>query len=145
MPDYRLREFDLERDYEAALALWSNSGPGIAVSHSDTREALTLKLRRDPDLFLVAETGGELIGSVIGGWDGRRGIVYHLAVSKAYRRQGIARMLMEELEKRLKVRGCRRMWLMVHHDNVDVIAFYESLGWEKIPVQSMGKRLEVGS
>ena len=145
MPDYRLREFDLERDYEPILALWSNSGPGIGISPSDTREALALKLTRDPDLFLVAESDGQVIGTVVGGWDGRRGLVYHLAVDARYRRQRIGHALMSELERRLRMRGCRRVWLMVHHDNQAAIAFYESAGWEKIPVQPMGKRLEVGS
>lgn len=142
MPDYRLRDFDLDRDYEAALALWSSS-PGIGVGQSDTREGVARKLQRDPDLFLVAEAGGRLIGTVIGGWDGRRGIVYHLAVDADYWRQGIGRALMDELERRLRVRGCRRMWLMVHRDNSAAIQFYEAQGWETIPVQPMGKRLEV--
>ena len=142
MTDYTLREFNLERDYDAVLVLWSTVGPGVHVGPSDSRDAIARKLERDPDLFLVAESDGRLVGSVIGGWDGRRGIVYHLAVDVEYRRQGVGLALMSELELRLRVRGCRRAWLLVHPDNESAIAFYESLGWEKMPIQAMGKRIE---
>ncbi|MBK5108784.1 MAG: GNAT family N-acetyltransferase [Anaerolineales bacterium] len=45
----------------------------------------------DPDLFLVVEHRGKIIGTVMGGYDGRRGFVYQLAVQEDYRRQGIGK------------------------------------------------------
>ena len=51
------------------------------MGRSDTLAEITKKVQRDPDLFLVAEADGRLIGSVIGGFDGRRGMIYHLAVA----------------------------------------------------------------
>ena len=63
----RLREFELERDYPAVLALWQSAGPGFHVSPSDSPTELARKLQRDPDLFLVAESDDRLVGTVLGG------------------------------------------------------------------------------
>ena len=90
----RLREFTLA-DYDSVHALWQNAGPGIGIGRSDTRAEIAKKLQHDSDLFLVAENGGEIVGTVIGGYDGRRGLIYHLAVEHAHRGHGIAKLLMD--------------------------------------------------
>lgn len=135
-----LREFRLE-DYERVIDLWENAGPGIGIGRSDTREEIAKKLERDPDLFLIAELDGKVIGSVIGGFDGRRGIVYHLAVEAAYRGSGIGGMLMEELEQRRRAKGFLRAYLLVKQDALDVVEFYRKIGWDTFGVTIMGKSL----
>jgi ribosomal protein S18 acetylase RimI-like enzyme len=90
------------------------------------------KLQREADLFLVAEADGKLIGSVLGGFDGRRGMVYHLAVAEAFRKQGIGAALMDELEKKLKEKGCIRYYLLVTKDNQTAVRFYEERGWKQM-------------
>ncbi len=90
------------------------------------------KLQRDPDLFLVAEADGKIVGTVIGGFDGRRGLIYHLAVEAAYRKLGTGSMLMDEVERRLKAKGCVKCYLMVTADNENAIHFYEQRGWESM-------------
>ena len=79
--ELRIREFNYPEDYPAARLLWENAGPGIQLRRSDEPEEIRKKTERDPDLFLVAEADGKMVGTVIGGFDGRRGMVYHLAVS----------------------------------------------------------------
>ncbi|MGE5124033.1 MAG: hypothetical protein ACM3H7_05905, partial [Acidobacteriaceae bacterium] len=78
--DIILREFRFSTDYSQVIDLWRNAGSGIHLRRSDEREEILKKLQRDPDLFLVAESGGRTIGCVMGGFDGRRGLIYHLAV-----------------------------------------------------------------
>ena len=102
---------------------------GVRVGPSDTSSEIEKKLARDPDLFLVAEIDGNLIGTVIGGFDGRRGFVYHLAVAAAFRRHGIASRLMAEVEKRLRLKGCLRSYLLVRPENVEAQGYYEKKGW----------------
>ena len=138
----QLRQFEFERDYQAVLALWQTAGPGIHVSPSDSPVELARKLQRDPDLFLVAEAGGQLIGTVLGGFDGRRGIVYHLAVESGWRGQGIGSALMDEVEARLMARGCRKAYLLVAPENAEVTAFYARRGWEIMDVLPMGKEFK---
>jgi ribosomal protein S18 acetylase RimI-like enzyme len=87
----RLRQFAYPQDYAAVIALWQNAGPGIHVRRSDQPEEIDKKVQRDPDLFLLAEVDGRIVGTVMGGFDGRRGMVYHLAVDAEYRGRGLER------------------------------------------------------
>ncbi len=124
-----IREFAYPADYDAAIHLWSSVGSGVHVGPSDAPAELEKKLRRDPDLFLVAVDGDTLVATVIGGFDGRRGMVYHLAVAEAYRRVGIASRLMAEVEKRLRAKGCIKCYLLVRPENDGALEYYNAIGW----------------
>lgn len=109
---------------------------------SDTPEEIEKKTRHDPDLFLVAEIEGKIVGTVIGGFDGRRGLIYHLAVHPDARKKGIGTKLMEEVESRLKNKGCIRSYLLVTRENEYAMKFYEALGWSRMDtVEIFGKEL----
>lgn len=125
-----MRNFSFPVDYPKVYNLWKNAGNGIHLRLSDQTEEVKKKLERDPDLFILAEVDGKIVGTVMGGFDGRRGMMYHLAVDKAYRKRGIATSLVNELEKRLRAKGCVRYYLLVTKDNREAIEFYENLGWE---------------
>jgi len=137
-----LRPFDFARDYDAVIRLWKHAGSGVHLGPSDTPEEIQKKLTRDPDLFLVAEVDGAIVGAVVGGWDGRRGTVYHLAVAVSHRSHGIGAELMAEIESRLKAKGCRKYYLQVTPDNADVIHFYKKLGWQRSPNVFMSKNID---
>ena len=137
----RIRTFEFERDLDPVLDLWRTAGKGIQLSPSDAPQELRKKLSRDPDLFLVAEQGQALLGAVLGGFDGRRGIVYHLAVRPDERKRGIGRALMLELERRLKEKGCLKYYLLVTKDNREAIQFYEHLGAEVMDLYVIGRVL----
>ena len=144
MTNIQLREFNFPDDYPSTLELWKTAGRGIHVGPSDTLKEIQKKLQHDPDLFLVAEADGKAIGTVIGGFDGRRGLIYHLAVDARYRQQGIGRLLMTEIERRLKIKGCLKCYLMVAADNNNAIRFYEGRGWtrlEKVDIFTYSKEL----
>jgi ribosomal protein S18 acetylase RimI-like enzyme len=130
MAEVCIREFHFKDDYAAAIDLWNSSGNGIHVGPSDSPAELKKKLRRDPDLFLVAEAEGMLVGTVLGGFDGRRGLIYHLAVHGNYRSHGVGSRLMEEVEARLRSKGCIRCYLFVTPDNPEAMRYYEKRGWQ---------------
>ncbi len=142
MTSVSIRVFSFPDDYPAVYALWENAGTGIQLRRSDQIEEISKKLERDPDLFLVAEIEKQIVGSVLGGFDGRRGMVYHMAVRMEYRRQGIALRLMEELERRLQEKGCIRYYMLVTEDNQEAIQFYEAQGWERMELFAYGKDLD---
>jgi ribosomal protein S18 acetylase RimI-like enzyme len=102
---------------------------GVRVGRSDTPEEIQKKLARDPDLFLVAESDAQIIGSIIGGYDGRRGLIYHLAVAEAFRGRGIGSQLMDEIDARLRAKGCLKCYLLVTTDNEEAMRYYEARGW----------------
>ncbi len=134
-----IRVLEFERDVDRVLDLWRTVGGGIQLSPSDNRRELSKKLGRDPDLFLVAEEEGEIIGAVLGGWDGRRGIIYHLAVRPERRNQGIGSALMDELEGRLRSKGCLKYYLLVTTDNDVAIKFYQDMDCQIMDLYVMGK------
>jgi ribosomal protein S18 acetylase RimI-like enzyme len=128
----QIREFHFPEDYPAARFLWEHAGSGIHVGRTDQAAEIQKKLQRDPDLFLVAESDGSLIGTVIGGFDGRRGLIYHLAVDATFRQHGIGSLLMDEVERRLQAKGCLKCYLMVTVENKNAMHFYEAHGWERM-------------
>src|SRR5512145_1354560 len=93
-----IREFCFPADYEPVYMLWQSMEKGVSVGRSDTLVEIEKKVARDPDLFLVAESDGCIVGSVVGGFDGRRGMIYHLAVAASFREQGVGSRLMDEVE-----------------------------------------------
>jgi len=138
----KFREFHYPDDLLQVQTLWRSMEKGVSLGPSDTPEEIKKKLLRDPDLFLVAEDDGDIVGTVLGGFDGRRGLIYHLAVSKSFRGKGIGSRLMNEVESRLRAKGCIRCYLLVTTDNPEGMEFYKNLGWDHMDyVVNFGKNL----
>jgi ribosomal protein S18 acetylase RimI-like enzyme len=137
-----IRPYLHPHDYAAVRALWEGMEKGVHVGRSDSLAEIEKKASHDPDLFLVAEADNAIIGSVIGGYDGRRGLIYHLAVNADFRNQGIASRLMDEVEFRLRAKGCLKCYLLVLNDNDEAARYYEKRGWgEMKTVRLFGKEL----
>lgn len=138
MGDITIREYG-PGDQESVVLLWETCD--LVVPWNDPVKDIELKLQVDPDLFLVAENDGELLATVMGGYEGHRGWIYYLAVHRDYRRRGIGRRMIAEVERRLKQRGCPKINLMVRKSNSSVIDFYTSLGFKESNVLCLGKKL----
>ena len=141
-PAIKFREFRFPTDYEAVYQLWKSIEKGVHVGRSDTLDEIGKKFGRDPELFLVAESDGAIIGSVIGGFDGRRGLIYHLAVAASFRGMGIGSRLMDEVEARLRAKGCLKCYLLVTMDNPEAEGYYQRRGWQLMDtIHLLGKEL----
>ena len=123
----QIRKFRLS-DYEEVVNLWQKTG--LVFRPGDDLEGISLKLKRDRDLFLIAEKDHKIVGVVIGAWDGRRGWINHLAVSLNFRRLGVARSLLDEVEKRLANKGALKVNAQVYRRNKVSLAFFGALGYE---------------
>lgn len=134
----QIRGFFMD-DYEAVVALWQAAG--LYLSRSDSREGVQAKLQRDPDLFLVAEEGEIVVGAVMGCYDGRRGWVNHLAVRPSHQGAGVGTLLMAELERRLRAKGCEKLNLLIEQSNAGVQGFYQALGYRRDELIFMEKWL----
>ena len=109
---------------------------------NNPRRDIERKAEVDPDLFLVGIINGKVVATVMGGYEGHRGWINYLAVDPAHRRNGYAHLIMQEVEKRIRARGCPKINLQVRATNDGVIKFYQSLGYSDDNVIGLGKRLE---
>lgn len=141
-PEFAIRLFRYPEDYPAVRSLWESMEKGVHLGRSDSPDEIARKLERDPDLFLVAEADKMIVGTVMGGFDGRRGLIYHLAVAAGQRNRGLASRLMEEVEHRLRDKGCLKCYLLVLNDNDEAARFYEKRGWSGMDtIRLFGKEL----
>jgi ribosomal protein S18 acetylase RimI-like enzyme len=119
----------------AVLTLWQKSGV-TPPSVTDSIEGLTRLMSEPGGILLVAIIDGQIVGSVMGGWDGWRGNIYRLAVTPEYRRRGIARRLVAEIGSALFAKGATRLSALVEREHRWAIDFWESLrdlGYEYDP------------
>jgi GNAT superfamily N-acetyltransferase len=123
----KIRTGEVPRDAAAASDLWR--GSGVALGTLDEPFELERALTRDPDLFVVAASGARVVGAVLGGWDGRLGTVYGLAVTQGRRRQGIGSALLAEVHERLRLKGCRHAQAVLPADAGAAGHVFERLGW----------------
>lgn len=112
-------------DLEAVLDLWRTSG--AKPSPTDDIAGLRTLVAHDAQALLVAEDGGEIVGSLIVGFDGWRANLYRLAVRPSHRRRGLARALVLTAVDLLRARGGRRVSAFVVSDDADAVAFWTSL------------------
>ena len=127
-------------DEDAVVALWARCG--LTRPWNDPRRDIQRKLAVRPDLFLVGELDGAVVGTVMAGYDGHRGWINYLGVDPACRRRGLGRALMAEAERLLRQAGCPKINLQVRTSNAEAIEFYRRIGFAIDDVVSLGKRLE---
>jgi len=125
-----IRDFRID-DYDAAYALWQAS-EGIGLSAADSRENIERFLEQNPGLSFTAEaSGGSLVGAVLASCDGRRGFLYHCAVARTHRGEGIGKALVARSLKGLAGLGMRKCHIFVAADNVEGKHFWRKIGWEE--------------
>ena len=129
-----------EADEARVIELWMFGG--LIKPWNDPKKDIARKLKVQPELFLVAELQGVVVGTVMAGYEGHRGWVNYLAVDIGQRRRGIGTALMRDAERRLRLVGCPKINLQIRRENTDVQAFYATLGFTEDAAVSMGKRLE---
>jgi ribosomal protein S18 acetylase RimI-like enzyme len=133
------RPFD-KSDQQAVIGLWKDCG--LVVPWNDPVKDIERKLKVDPDLFLVGELNGEIVASVMGGYEGHRGWINYLAVSPRHQRKGYGRLIMKAVELAIAQKGCPKINLQIRAANTDIASFYQSIGYDIDNVIGLGKRLE---
>ena len=117
-----IRSFE-PQDFPAAKALWQST-EGIGLSEADEREPIERFLLRNPGLSFVAYEQGELVGTILCGHDGRRGLIHHLVVSAGHRRQSLGRKLLRHAIAGLRAQGIDKCHLLVFTANTEGLAFW---------------------
>jgi ribosomal protein S18 acetylase RimI-like enzyme len=117
-------------DVDSVLAVWAEARSRAAQTPDDPAVVQQL-LDRDPGALLVAEMNEKVVGVLIAGWDGWRGNVYRLAVLPPYRRQGIARQLVEAGHERLRAQGAHRVTALVGGEEGAAHRLWRAVGYQR--------------
>ena len=126
---YKIEKMNI-KNYEEIRTLWENT-EGVGLSRSDdSKEAIKKFITKNPDTCFVAKNENEIIGTIMAGNDGRRGHIYHLMVKPEYRKQGIARKLLEKAEDGLRKEGITKAFLVVFRENHLGNSFWEEVGYK---------------
>jgi ribosomal protein S18 acetylase RimI-like enzyme len=114
-------------DVTGVLELWrqADATPSVTDTAADLRRAVAGTAAH----VLVAEVGGRVIGSIIGTFDGWRGNIYRLAVHPEFRRRGVARALVAEVETKLAGQGAVRITALVEKEHPRAMNFWEAVGY----------------
>ncbi len=122
-----IRSFIIQ-DTLQARQLWE-SLPGMGLSSADQPPELANFLERNPHTCFVGVENGQVIGTVLGGSDGRRGYLYHLAVSADHQRHGLGSTLVKTCLAALQAQGVQKCHIFVITDNQDGLEFWKSQAW----------------
>lgn len=125
MIEYRAMTID---DYEVAYDLWLQCGNGLN-DKDDSREGIEKYLKRNPNTSFVAVLNEKVVGVILCGHDGRRGIIQHACVSSGCRRLGIGRKLVNLALEALKEEGINKVLLVAFKKNEIGNRFWESQGF----------------
>jgi ribosomal protein S18 acetylase RimI-like enzyme len=128
-----------EADRDAVVALWHRCN--LVVPWNDPDRDIDRKLLVRPEWFLIGDWAGQVIATLMVGYEGHRGWLNYLAVDPAVRRHGIGRRLVAHAEQILRDAGCPKICLQVRAGNAAALEFYRALGFDKDDVIGLGKRL----
>ncbi len=129
-----------DSDFGGVRSLWEAAFPNDPLrNHADI--AIPAKLAFQPDLLFVAADNDGVIGSIMAGYDGHRGWLYSVAVRRDATRRGVGTALVRHAEQALRALGCDKVNLQVRSSNMEVVRFYEHLGYGVEDRISLGKAL----
>ncbi|RTZ93667.1 MAG: GNAT family N-acetyltransferase [Deltaproteobacteria bacterium] len=93
---------------------------------------------RPPLASLVAEFDGKVIGFILGdvsGWEfgvpDNTGMIETVGIDPAYQRQGIARLLTEELIRSFRLNGVQKINTLIEWDDWDLLQFFYKMGFRR--------------
>lgn len=117
-------------DYEKVYELWLGI-EGFAIrSIDDSRDGIDRFLKRNPQLSVVAEIDGKIVGSILCGHDGRRGYLNHVCVAKEYRKHSIGTRMWKMCIEGLRREGISKATLVAFSNNDNGNHFWVDSGWK---------------
>ena len=115
-------------DFQQVTNLWRSTD---GMSQLESAEELGRFLTRNPDCSILAEENGQLLGAILCGHDGRRGYMYHAAVSALARGRGVGRTMVDCCIGQLRDLKIQRVTLFTLDDNCPAKEFWKHLGFRQ--------------
>ena len=120
-------------DYAPLVPLWNDSRLPNRPDGRDGKERSAREIDQANAIFRVAELGGQIVGSIFGTHEGRKGWINRLAVLPAFRKRGIAARLVAEVERRLTGQGLALVACLIEEWNTISMEVFERLGYVRHP------------
>lgn len=116
-------------DYEEMVRLWLRAKLPFKPKGRDSKEAIAVEMKANPDFFLGAFEDNHLVGTVIISCDTRKGWINRLAVDPDHRHHGIAKTLIAESERTLRKHGIRIFCVLIEDYNVLSKKLFKECGY----------------
>jgi len=116
-------------DYDALVALWREAALSYRPNGRDCLEKIAHEIAGTTAIFLVAESGGGIIGAILGTHDGRKGWINRLAVVPSHQQQGVGTALVAAVEKQLSELGIEIVACLIEEWNKDSAVFFGKLDY----------------
>jgi ribosomal protein S18 acetylase RimI-like enzyme len=126
-------------DIAAVVALWRRCD--LLRPWNDPHADIRRARRTRNACLLVGKLNARIVATLMSGFDGHRGWIYYVAVDPDQRMSGCGRAIMAAAESWLRARGAPKVQLMVSDENAAALGFYDALGYERLPVVTLGKLL----
>ena len=140
-----MRDFRID-DYDQVVNLWRTCGLPFRPSGRDSRERIAKEIERPTALFLVVECEGDIVGTLFGTTDGRKGWINRLAVRPDHQRKGLAKRLIKEMEARFGELGLEVFSCLIEDHSDSSMRLFEEIGYKEDPsVRYFSKRLNKDS
>jgi len=117
------------KDYAAVLSLWKDGNIPSRPKGRDSKKNIALQLLQPIFYFLVAVSGGKIIGAVVGTHDGRKGWINRLVVASSYKKKGIGRRLVAAVEQYFSTQGIDIVACLIEEWNTISMKVFEQLGY----------------
>lgn len=118
------------QDVKEMLILWDSIENIDLNEVDDTEEKINEFVKRNSNLSYCIYVEGKMVACIIAGHDGRRGNIYHLSVHKDFRRQGLAKSLLEKVYYEFKRQAIHKINITVLEDAEDAKRFWNHINWK---------------
>jgi ribosomal protein S18 acetylase RimI-like enzyme len=116
-------------DYDSLYGIWTTTA-GMGLNNiDDSRDGIGRYLARNPHTCFVAEESGKIVGGILCGHDGRRGMIHHTVVAEQSQRRGIGTALVAAALSALKAERITKVLLVVFSRNEGGNAFWKKQGF----------------
>lgn len=120
-------------DHQNLISFWKIH---YFVRGIDSFKYFKLFLEKNLNLSILAEENGEIIGTALGSFDGRRGYIQKLVVHKDFRRKGVGQQLVKKVVNKLQKAGA--LYIPISCEK-EVVPFYEKCDFKKTEQVAMSK------
>lgn len=116
-------------DAERVIRFWHESGASMGAT--DHVEQVRRVAANPAAVLILAVAEDEIVGTLLGAFDGWRGNLYRLVVHPGCRRQGIGRQLVRQVERVFAQWGVRRITVLIEVDRPWAMDFWTAVGYPR--------------